>query len=135
MSALGNAFEQLELYFATRISSLVGQFINPELEAIRTQLATLSKKADAIMASQADVKAKLDALSANVADEKTVIGSVETLLSNLQQQIRDLQTKITNADVPQEIVDAVDALSQAVTDNKTQLANDVAANTPAASTQ
>jgi|SRR5882762_930711 len=89
-------------------------------------------KLDTIMATQADIKAKLDALTANVADLPTIEGSLETLLTNLQVIIAALKAQIANTDVPQALIDQVDALSAAVSTHKQKIIDDVTANTPAA---
>jgi len=126
------AFAEFEMHFATRISTNVAQTLQLGQSQILAQLADFNTKMDTLMAKHDEVMASLNAVSANVADEKTVIGSVETLLANLAAQIKALQDAAVNADIPQDIVDGIAALSQAIADNKTQLANDVAANTPAA---
>jgi len=84
------------------------------------------------MATQADIKAKLDALTANVADEDTVIAGLETLLGNLGKMISDLKAQLANADIPQGLLDQVDAIGAAVTSQKAKIVADVVANTPAA---
>lgn len=81
------------------------------------------------MATQAEVKEKLDALTANVADETTQIGGMETLLDNLAALIKTLQGQVAAADVPQNIVDQVDALAGAVGANKQRIIDDIKKNT------
>ena len=84
------------------------------------------------MSNVEQVKAVLAAVSQDVADEHTVIGSVEVLLKNLADQIAALKAAAEDVSVPQDVVDMISALQTAVDANKTQLAGDVAANTPAA---
>lgn len=98
--------------------------------ALRDQQGVIIIKLETIMASQADVKAKLDALTANVADETTKIAGIETVLDNLATIIADLKTQVANADVPQAIVDQIDALDAAIGQNKQRIVDDINKNTP-----
>jgi chromosome segregation ATPase len=73
------------------------------------------------MATAADVKAKLDALTAQVADENTQIAAMGTFIDNLDGQLAALKTAAANAEIPQEIMDEIDALSTAVSTGKTAI--------------
>lgn len=119
----------------------MGLFDNPRLEAkvdrlinqvagLKLMLNQIITQEKTVMATQADVKTKLDALTADVADETTQIGGVEQVLDNLETLLKSLQGQVANADVPQAIVDQIDALAGAVSGNKARIIADIQKNTP-----
>ena len=84
-----------------------------------------------IMANAQDVKVKLDALTANVAEETTVIASMSTFLDNLEAQMKALQDAAAAAgNIPQDILDEIDALQSAVSANKATITSKITQNTP-----
>lgn len=109
---------------------------HPDLAEVKAGLSDIAdlitNLTEIIMATQAEVKAKLDALTADVADETTQIAGIEQVLDNLAAIITALRDAATNADVPQAIVDQIDALGAAVGGNKARIIADIQKGTPPA---
>lgn len=128
----------------------MGWWSNEEYQAISRKLDDMSAKLDSLntslsvklnavltqgkqlMAKTDDVRVLITKLRTDVADQTTVIGGVGTLLGNLSKIITELKTQVAAADnIPQDIVDSVTAIDQAVIDGKDVLAKDVKDNTQA----
>lgn len=105
--------------------------IREVVDARLGQLDQLQHRIHQIMATQVQIREKLDAVTKGVADEKTEIGGMRLAFANLAALIKALQDQVAAAgtDIPQDIVDTVDALNGAVNENKQAIHDEVAANT------
>src|SRR5437868_6795394 len=107
------------------------QLMSRRVGALAAKLDAVLEQGKQLMAKADDVRVLVTKLRTDVADQTTVIASVGTLLDNLSKIIADLKDKVAAADIPQDIVDSVAAIDQAVIDGKDALAKDVKDNTQA----
>lgn len=97
------------------------------LRGLDARLTTIAQDIAHILQKEESIMATLDDIAADVADEATVVGSVEQLLTNLSQLLKDALAAGADPVKVQAIKDAIDQ-------NKARLAAAVAANTPGAPT-
>lgn len=90
---------------------------------------TVLNHLSALHAQGENLMATIDQVAQDVSDESTLIDSVSTLITGLQQQIKDA---LSGATLPPDVQTKVDAVFAQAEANKGKLTNALAANTPAA---
>lgn len=101
------------------------------LHTIARQQAHILKRLHTIMDNTAQTNAEIADLRDDVSQESTVIASAVTLMSGLSQQLADALSAAQSAGATPEQLQAINEVHQALVANRTQLAQAVAANTPA----
>jgi len=104
--------------------------VNNKLDLILSQIKGLTALEQQEITKMAVIDDKIANLQQQVASENDVITSAETLLGNLSQMLKDALA----GGVSQSTLDQIDAIANSVSAKQGELAQAVAANTPAAPT-
>lgn len=100
--------------------------LDEKLDRILNLLHQLVKQEQQEIITLSELEDKVAALEASVTDENTVIDGATTLLTELSQLLKDA----LNAGAPQEVINRVATIVNAIDVKKQALADAVVANTP-----